>query len=172
MSTRSWRYGLGALALCAASIATGAWLAQPNAVNAASALAVPSDDRWANAMTQADMNEVAYDDREEVEARMNRALGRALSKARALPRGGEQVVAMILDSQAAWQRYFDAELRLRWPSGEGQGSIYPMCVWLDTSSVINARAAAIESLVDWEEGDVCGPRWTDHDFNRAPESNP
>ncbi|MBK5967507.1 MULTISPECIES: lysozyme inhibitor LprI family protein [Thiorhodovibrio] len=106
------------------------------------------------AQTQADLNQTACGEFEQVDQTLNRVY----QQIRRRYQGDSQFLDKLKRSQRAWITFRDAELEALYPDDNKQmhyGSIYPMCVCGEQARLTQDRIEQLRRWLEVEEGDGC-----------------
>lgn len=97
-------------------------------------------------LTQADMNQSAFEEIKIAEAQLDATISRLLD--------GELVDDVLLrDSQEAWKRYVEVDCKLRASVVTG-GSMYPMVYATEQKRLVDRRIEDLRWWIEREEGDL------------------
>ena len=173
MIQTNFKYGVaGAFLVFAAGVFAGRFTA-PNAAPTSSEVtseptgATDSDELQFDG-TQSDMNHDASTMLERSQAKMELALTELRAQANKISNSPEIALKFLQDSQDAWLKYQDLQMHLYWPSVLGKdgqependyGSVYPTCWDMTAAGLVDNRVQDLRSMLDIEEGDVCGAAW-------------
>ncbi len=111
-----------------------------------------SPDCLDTAQSQGELNECAFGKASQADHELNQTYQAILQKYsdRAV------FIDRLRKAQRAWLTFRDAQLEMMFPSGEGAGSVEPMCYGLYKAELTQQRSKELRQwLTGIEEGDVC-----------------
>lgn len=102
-------------------------------------------------MTQGELNECAGKDLQKADAELKRVYVALLQQLKADPVG----VETLRESERAWVKFRDAQMKALHPHSDQEGSVGPMCWSSQMADLTVQRIKMLKDMLNTQEGDVC-----------------